>query len=722
MSSNDPVSLVPGVDLEGYTQEVSVIAGDAVEVMLSSAADSASVEVVRLMHGDPNPGGPGVREEVIESDLAASTSLTEQVLDIGSFIEIPGHDRLTLEGDFSFSFWARPTLLNRLWQSLAARWAPQNLTFGVFYGGHHTLAAAVSHDGVTVSWITGRHYLWPNVWQLVVLGYAADTGELRLHQLVHGEPHASVVRRNVDPGPLHHSLEPLLLGALHDRSRRQHYAHFNGKLAAPALFSAALDDADVAALAAGASPSTVAPLIARWDFGRAVSGTRVACVDDEALDGVAVNCPTRAVTGPHWSGVGGTLFSDDPDAYDAIHLHDDDIADAGWQATLAVAVPASARSGIYAVRARTPRDSLTLPFVVSSARVSAEICFLVPTYTWQAYGTNRARHSYTEDSVLDRGLCLYDVHSDGSMVRYCTRRKPSRSGNPSAGLQWGAHGLTANLYLIDWLETKRFDYELITDERLHAGGGSALAPYRCVILGSHPEYWTAAMLDGFEDYLGSGGRALYLGGNGLYWVTSVDPQRPYVIEVRKSGDGDFEDNWSVPVPGELQHSTTLEIGGLWSRRGRPPRSLVGVEMAATSDFKQGQERCGYERLPESWDAQYAFVFEGVDRQLIGDFGLNLDTAAAYETDTVQEWHWGEGRTVRLAHASSAGYAAQRRMPASTGADLALTTWPNGAAVFAAGAVTWTGSLSHEGYTNDVSRITENVLRRFVTTPARTSVT
>jgi N,N-dimethylformamidase len=39
--------------------------------------------------------------------------------------------------------------------------------------------------------------------------------------------------------------------------------------------------------------------------------------------------------------------------------------------------------------------------------------------------------------------------------------------------------------------------------------------------------------------------------------------------------------------------------------------------------------------------------------------------------------------------------------------------PQGGAVFSTGAISWCGSLSHNAYDNNVSRITENVLRRFL---------
>lgn len=47
------------------------------------------------------------------------------------------------------------------------------------------------------------------------------------------------------------------------------------------------------------------------------------------------------------------------------------------------------------------------------------------------------------------------------------------------------------------------------------------------------------------------------------------------------------------------------------------------------------------------------------------------------------------------------------------ADLVLVPYPNGGAVFSTGSIAWCGALAHDGYDNDISRITDNVLRAFV---------
>ena len=46
------------------------------------------------------------------------------------------------------------------------------------------------------------------------------------------------------------------------------------------------------------------------------------------------------------------------------------------------------------------------------------------------------------------------------------------------------------------------------------------------------------------------------------------------------------------------------------------------------------------------------------------------------------------------------------------ADMVYFEYPNGGAVFSVGSISWDGSLSYNNYSNTVSRITDNVLKRF----------
>ena len=120
---------------------------------------------------------------------------------------------------------------------------------------------------------------------------------------------------------------------------------------------------------------------------------------------------------------------------------------------------------------------------------------------------------------------------------------------------------------------------------------------------------------------------MYLGGNGLFGVTSVDPRRPHVIEVRRWGT-----SWPFEMPpGERYHSTTGEPGGTWRNRGWAPNRFVGVGSCAAG-FDRGAP---YVRQPGSFDPRAAFIFEGIGPdEAIGDFPSLMvqHGAAGYEMD------------------------------------------------------------------------------------------
>ena len=75
----------------------------------------------------------------------------------------------------------------------------------------------------------------------------------------------------------------------------------------------------------------------------------------------------------------------------------------------------------------------------------------------------------------------------------------------------------------------------------------ALAGYRLVITGSHPEYVSLAIIDALEAHVHRGGRLMYLGGNGHYWVTAGSTPIPHLIEIRR---GNFGGRTWESAPGE----------------------------------------------------------------------------------------------------------------------------------------------------------------------------
>ena len=175
---------------------------------------------------------------------------------------------------------------------------------------------------------------------------------------------------------------------------------------------------------------------------------------------------------------------------------------------------------------------------------------------------------------------------------------------------------------------------MLTDEDLHSEGMDLLTPYAVVVTGTHPEYWTEKMLEGMESYLRGGGRLMYMGGNGFYWVTSIDPERPHIIEVRRWGGTQA---WRSE-PGEFYHSSTGEMGGLWRNRNRAPQKMVGVGFTSEGF----DHNVPYRRLPDSTGPEAAFIFEGIGLdESIGDFDcLIQDSGAAGTRSTATTYPWG----------------------------------------------------------------------------------
>jgi N,N-dimethylformamidase len=138
----------------------------------------------------------------------------------------------------------------------------------------------------------------------------------------------------------------------------------------------------------------------------------------------------------------------------------------------------------------------------------------------------------------------------------------------------------------------------------------------------------------------------------------------------------------------------------------------------------------YRRQPASLDPRAAFIFEGVrPDELIGDFpSLTFQHGAAgLEIDRADPALGTPPHALVLATATgfSEGYHhvveemlftdSRQSGPANplVRADMVYFEGPRGGAVFSVGSVNWCGCLSYNGYHNNVSRITDNVLRRFV---------
>jgi N,N-dimethylformamidase len=117
----------------------------------------------------------------------------------------------------------------------------------------------------------------------------------------------------------------------------------------------------------------------------------------------------------------------------------------------------------------------------------------------------------------------------------------------------------------------------------------------------------------------------------------------------------------------------------------------------------------------------------VPDEIIGNFALIGGAPAGIELDCLSPDLGGPPNMLRPA--SSDGHSPMMLLvneefgvvPPNLGgdlnarvhADLAFSETPAGGALFATSSIAWCGSLSHNAYDNNVSRITWNVLQRFM---------
>ena len=742
----------------GYSDRLSARGNETLKFMVSCRSPHYDAALVRLINGDLNPRGPGFKEEEVPSAINGRYPGREQHIHLGAYVEVPTAAALDCGGGVTLQAWVFPTSPGKCEQALLSRWAEGRGGYSLMLNAAGALELRVGDGQGKVVRLQSGQPLRKRTWYYVAATFDARSGRAGLRQEpVEEWPHdASRVRldRNLETLAPGGQGAPLLMAASKARGRpNQEGAKclFNGKIDRPRVFTRALDDGELASLrdASEVPPALMQSVAAAWDFSREVASARAYDLSANQLHGQVVNAPARAMTGFNWNGRESD-FKRAPEQYGAIYFHDDDLDDAAWDVDFELTIPEELRSGVYAIRLRSGEHFDYVPFFVRPAKgkPTAKILYLAPTFSYMAYGNERlpARPGRVQKMLnmsledllamgtpyeaaafrymVDNNLTsLYDFHSDGSGVAYTTRLRPLLTMRPlyrKPITKFSAtHQFNEDMYLVDWLEAMGHSFDVATDEDLHFEGKALLDQYRVVVTGSHPEYWSDQMFTALEDNLRDGGRVMYLGGNGFYWVTSLDPDRPHLVEMRRSESG--VRTWQAD-PGEYYHSTTGELCGLWRYRAKTPQRILGVGMTATG----GDPGRPYKRTEASHDPRVAFMFEGIEDEVLGDFGLHFGAAAGWELDRADPALGTPAHAIVVA--SSFGHSDVYQLaleelwktdPNVGGtkcpdvrADIVLVEYPRGGAAFSVGSISYCGSLQHDNYRNNISRLTDNVLRAF----------
>ncbi|ANN77814.1 N,N-dimethylformamidase beta subunit family domain-containing protein [Bordetella flabilis] len=735
----------PSPPIVGYVTPLSARPGERLSFRISSTGDRPfTARVLRIHCADPNPEGPGMKLEPVEVALEARYAGREQPVYPGSCALATLPDGQA--GYLALSLRVKPTLVRDNCRQVIASLQDDEGAQGValVVENEELCVLLLGGKGAPTRTLSTGLRLAQHRWQALHAGVDLHNGcvDVSVGPVQTGTPGAGPAlaarAARVHAGCALPWPTRLCMGAMwagHPASG------FNGLVEAPALY------ADTAAPRDGDSRRQATErLLAAWDLSAAmqaqrIPGTRPAmpCLD-------LVNMPGRAARGSNWTGLNQD-WKQAPGEYAALYFHADALADCGWQEALSLQIPAGLKSGVYGLEVDNGDGKDTIPFYVtpSAGGPRARVLFLAPTLTYQAYA-NHARGNYAgelearirawgayphnPDVVTRFGASTYNRHKDAAGISLSSRLRPMLTMRPGY-LTFpdpkgsGLRHFPADSHLTDWLREKGHDYDVITDEDLDDQGVDALKPYDVVLTGSHPEYHTRRMIEALIAYRESGGYLMYLGANGFYWKIARPASAPHMLEIRRAEGGIRA--WASD-PGEYYHQLDGGYGGMWRRNGIAPQVTGGVGFAVQGAF----EGVGYHRTPESHDPDVAWLFKGIEGESFGDYGLSGGGAAGFELDQVvpelgspgylkvvaiSDGHGPTFRTVPEEILTWTIAASLPRKYEGVRAHMAVGLDEPGGGLFAVGSITFLGSLAHNHYDNDVSRIVENCLTHFLAAAA-----
>lgn len=724
------------VPLTGYTDRLSARGGDTIAFKVSALEHTneqpAKIKswLTQSICADPNPSGPGIIERDASQWHETTTHTAyEQGIFAGSFaITTPINvAQNTTSVQLEATVW--PTLLNNSVQCIA-----QFGSLRLYINSDNKLSCSYNEHSFSLpehmqarSWMrTSVHLEHSNaqthltlttriLTQAIGTSSAQDTAAVTATYLV---PDTS---KDVTKNSQH----PLIIAAAQTNSDRK-TNHFNGKIESPELCFSSNSESN--------RPNNTQRY--SWDFSHSMSSLHIADVEGHETILSLVNFPTRAMKSSTWSG-NEMCWRHAPEQYNAIHFHDDDLVDANWETTFNYTLPAVMPSGVYVMHISDGQHTDAMPFFVCApnSQPTNKVCVLVSTFTYAIYG-NHARPDW-EPSWQEQvkawdayphnpaqypgyGLSTYNNHGDGSGICHASHLRPLFNlrpgyitfGNTTCS---GLRHFQADSHLLSWLDAMNIDFDIITDRELHEEGVACITAYDMLLTGSHPEYHTAQTLDALHVYRDTGGHLSYLGGNGFYWRIALHPEHEETLEIRRAEAGIRA--WAAE-PGEYYQAFDGQYGGLWRRNGRPPQALCGLGFSAQGQFNGSY----YQR--SNTDPEYAWVFEGIEDDIIGNFGLCGKGAAGFELDRADMQLGTPENTVVLAsskaHSDDFILVPEEMLTHLTTlpgpnadelvrADMVWFDVPNGGSVFAVGSITFCGSLPHNDFDNNVSRLLKNVV-------------
>jgi hypothetical protein len=433
----------------------------------------------------------------------------------------------------------------------------------------------------------------------------------------------------------------------------------------------------------------------------------------------------------------------------SIHEIPDDAASAGcrWPVAAEVGTSSAWRTGYHSISLRAGEERADAFAVVRASEPTSPILLVLCTTTYAAYNDWGGPSLYTGGTRVsfERPLAPGFLRKPEPAARKADE-EPDREA--LGFFRWAdAHGVSDwsggsgwwnwERPFAAWAEREGFAFDVVVSEDLELHP-EVVDGHRLFVSVGHDEYWSWAMRDTVEAFLGAGGNAAFFSGNTCFW--QVRPEDGFAAMTAYK--------YRVAEDPVLGGDDPSRLTGIWSDRriGRPENAMIGLSFSRGGYSRYG---LGVPRpsgaytvwRPEHW------AFEGTDLRYGDALGL-ADRIVAYEVDgcamTLEDgrpvpthedgapagleilasapaklWHEDEQPTRYAGEPGDLEFVAEslfgptwrdeRHRLEFNHAVVATFPHPGGGTVFNAGCTDWAYAI--EGGDADVIRVTANVLER-----------
>ena len=149
--------------ITGYSDRYALCPGEEIKFYINSEnGESYNADIVRMIHGDTNPDGPGFKVEELDTQVSKEYAGRNQIIHGGSYAVVPHDHRMNVES-FTLQAFIFPTTPDKGVQGILTK-CVGTTGYGLFIDDNANLALWIGDAGGKVQKIASGKALLRKVW------------------------------------------------------------------------------------------------------------------------------------------------------------------------------------------------------------------------------------------------------------------------------------------------------------------------------------------------------------------------------------------------------------------------------------------------------------------------------------------------------------------------------------------------------------------------------